>query len=305
MDLNRFNIVVVGAGALGCAVLKRLASEDFASITVVDGDVVTEKNLINQPLYTRDDAIGSVNKADAVSAHLKSTARTVIKSRPLYVGEMRVDDVISGADLVVDLTDNAETRLIINDACIRMNVPLTIASIRGEQGFFYTIYNDMACFNCISRNTRFEDSQGCANVNVAYADGLGKLISEEIKEFLALKRPQGFTSVNLKTGHSSTVSIKKDINCETCSAHSYTHSLDNGLIQLCGDGIKFSLQQGLDIEAVMAKIGGVYLGSAKGSIRVGNASKSVLISEEGDFLFSGYDKEGAKEFIDRALSSLS
>ncbi len=297
-----FNIVVIGAGALGCAVINRLAKEGSFFITVVDGDIVTEKNLLNQSLYTSEDAARSVNKADAIAAHFKKEGSINIKSRPFYVGEVRIDQVAARADIVVDLTDNIATRLVINDACIRMKIPLLVASIRGERGFVYIIDGKNACFNCIRRNTTLNGEHDCSNVSAIYADKLGGFVSLKIKDFLLSKKACAFSSVDLRTDAVSSIIIKKDKNCETCSAHSYTHSLDAGFVQICGDGIKFSAQKSVDLDSLSAAIGVIGTKRIGGLLRVGVGDKTVLVSHEGDFLFSGYTKEEAENFIERALS---
>ncbi|MCL5009737.1 MAG: ThiF family adenylyltransferase [Candidatus Parvarchaeota archaeon] len=302
MDLNRFNIVVIGAGALGGAVLSKLIQAGPASIKIVDGDVVTAKNSVNQPLFTKKDADGFVNKADAIVSKFSSTSSVRLVSEPFYVGEERIDSVIEGVDIVIDTTDNNETRLVINDACVRKRIPLAIASVRGNNGLLYIVDGNNACFNCIYRNGKKVDSSGCASVTAQRAQTVGVKAVDAVVNFLMYRTECPFTNVNADTGSTLETYIKKDSNCETCQKHIHLDRAGGGFIQICGEGIKFSLQKKIDLKRIaVAFPSAVYMQDGR-LLRMDSGSRSVLISDEGDFLFSGYDIEGAKTFISSVLS---
>lgn len=308
MDLNRFNLTVIGAGALGCAVLPRLLSRGFNAIKIVDGDIVTKPNLKNQPLYSETDAEGMKNKAEAAASYLiKGYPEARLTYHAFYVGENRVSGVIDGADMVLDMTDNAETRLIINDACVKKGVPLLVASVNGKNGFFYTINGKNACFNCIYRNSGMKREGGCANTPIGLVDALGAMVAKEVEGVLASgvkKRKVLFTSISARDKTISRVAITRDPQCETCGLHRYTHRFEGGFIQMCGNGLKFSLQRDLDLAKLsgnlrcpVSKEGGHTLFYKKGA-------RTVLVSDNGDFLFTGYDESEAKQFVFDVLAAL-
>lgn len=300
MGLNRFNLVVIGAGALGCAVLEKLVDINFASVRVVDGDIVTMGNLKNQRLYSKEDAFDSRYKATAAVARLKGKNDiTVFTAFPFYMGEKRVNDILDGADLVLDLTDNLETRLTINDACAKNGIPLLVASLRTKDGFFYLIDWSNACFNCIQRNSSSKGEEGCVNIQAASAAFIGELMVNEVLSFFEGKAEFFFNSISFEPEKVSRITIKKDPNCEVCGKHKYTHHLENEFIQMCGEGIKFSMQQDLDIKKLEKLLPGAIKKNDGQAIMFKNLDKAVFISNSGDFLFNGYTLDEAKKLIAR------
>jgi len=302
MGLNRFNLVVICAGALGSSLLLHISKDVFGSVKIVDGDIVTKKNLSNQKLYDITDVLGPKRKADAAVEHLETLNNTTkFLSRPFYIGERNILKVIRGTNLVIDLTDNIETRLIINDACAAQKIPLLVTSLRGSEGFFYLIDWNGACFNCIYRNASVKamvEKGDCARISSRYAKILTKLILNEIELFFADRgKEHVFNSISLSDGTIKKVKINRDGHCEACGKHEYLHKLENGFIQMCGDGIKFSLQRSLDLKKLAEKLHIVDYGVKNDVIFFKRGKKSVLISDDGDFLFTGYSKASAQNFI--------
>ncbi len=305
MHLNTFNLVVIGAGALGCAVLESLGKLDFFSIRIVDGDIVSKDNLKNQTLYSEDDAKQLRYKSDAAKSALeKINSKTRFTSEHFYVGEARIDDILENADLVIDATDNVNTRLIINDACYRYKIPFIFGSLKGNKGFMYIADWKAACFNCIYRNLKLEDAEGCGVISEEAAASAGTLLVDKAIKFLTRKGGQDtFVSFSLAPLSVSEVKINRDEGCETCSVHSYKHRLENGFIQMCGNGIKFSLQRRVDLEKLAIRLKNADFKDGKTALLYKDKEKTIFISDLGDFLFSGYEKEEAKNFIDSLFSS--
>ncbi len=300
MHLNRFNLVVIGAGVLGCAVLTQMVGRYFSSVSIVDGDIVTQKNLKNQRLYSEKDAAEMLNKSRAAVVHLSALNSSVkYNSFPFYIGEQRILGVIKGADLVLDFTDNSETRLIINDACFKFKIPLLIASIRGKNGFFYLIDWKHACYNCIYTNLQKSYNENCANTHYESAMRLGALIEKELSRFIAGDNGFLFNSVSLNTNRAHSIEIAKDPHCGTCGASKHMHSLDHGFIQACGDGLKFSSQHKIDLRAVCRAFPAAIKKANRQAVFLGGVNKHVLISRTGDFLFTGYSRNEALHFISR------
>ncbi len=126
-------VLVIGAGGLGCPVLSYLAAAGVGTIGIMDFDVVEISNLQRQVIYDVTD-IGK-NKAFAASQKLK-TFNPLIHIIAIEKGIEKSNalEIISEYDLVVDATDNFETRYLINDACVILNKPFVFASILGFEG---------------------------------------------------------------------------------------------------------------------------------------------------------------------------
>jgi molybdopterin/thiamine biosynthesis adenylyltransferase len=126
-------VLVIGAGGLGCPVLSYLVAAGVGNIAIMDYDKVEVSNLQRQVIYDMSD-LGK-NKALAASQKLKAFNPLVnIETIEKGLEKANALEIISGYDVVVDATDNFETRYLINDGCILLNKPFVFASILGFEG---------------------------------------------------------------------------------------------------------------------------------------------------------------------------
>ncbi len=304
MSLNRFNVAVIGAGALGCAVLSGLSRLGFASVRIVDGDIVQKRNLGNQPVFSDTDVEMGAFKADAAVKYFNSlSVSTAFISFPFYVGDKRIHGVIEDTDLVIDLTDNLETRLVVNDACLKEKVPMLASSIRGKDGFFYLVDGRKACFNCISTNLSGNSaSADCASISREDAESLAKPVVRHIISFFDGNVDTRFFSVDLKTGSMAGVAINKDPSCDVCGSNKRAHTLKSGFIQMCGDGLKISLQRDVDLSFLESKLTGFSVRRGDRDIIATNGDKQLLVSGFGDILFTGFSRQEAEKLISHVFS---
>ncbi|MGN6743926.1 MAG: ThiF family adenylyltransferase [Amnibacterium sp.] len=127
-------VVVVGAGGLGSALLPPLVAAGIGTVVVVDGDVVEVTNLHRQTLHGEQD-LGAEKTASAVAAlRLLAPAATEVVGDPRFLDATTVDEVVAGADLVVDGTDSIETRYLLDAATEAAGIPLVWGSATGTTG---------------------------------------------------------------------------------------------------------------------------------------------------------------------------
>jgi len=167
--LGSAHAAVVGAGALGSMSSQLLARAGVGTITLIDRDVVDWTNLQRQVLYTEADAEAGVAKATAAAAALRAINSSIAVrafaseaeygsiERLLELGESshgvegtesepeRGDDSIpaiesaGGVDVIVDGTDNFETRMLLNDVAVKHGVPLVHGGAIGTRGMVMTV----------------------------------------------------------------------------------------------------------------------------------------------------------------------
>ncbi|GIX66349.1 molybdenum cofactor synthesis protein 3 / molybdopterin synthase sulfurylase, putative [Babesia caballi] len=146
-------VLVVGAGGLGAPILLYLAAGGIGIIGVMDGDVVETSNLHRQVIH--DEANEGMNKA--ASAKLRMTK---LHSQGTYIayerfcGKEEAENVVPLYDIIVDATDNPQTRYLLNDACVKYRKILVIASSIGTQGQLMVFNHveestETPCFRCI------------------------------------------------------------------------------------------------------------------------------------------------------------
>lgn len=139
--------VVIGAGGLGSAVLPILAAAGVGKITVVDDDLVDETNLHRQILHGADDLGRAKVESAADTVHRQSPQTAVIAHRGLFTAGT-APTILAGADILIDGSDNNETRFVANDAAAAAGIPLVWGSAlrwSGQVGIAWsgTDYRDL------------------------------------------------------------------------------------------------------------------------------------------------------------------
>ncbi len=142
-------VLVIGLGALGGHIANNLARAGIGHIKLVDRDVIELNNLQRQILYDEDDVGRSkVMVAAEKLKKINSDIRIDAYLRDLNFSNAEL--MIKGTDVVVDGTDNMETRFLINDVCVKNEIPWIYAGAIGTQGMTMTIIpHDSPCLKCI------------------------------------------------------------------------------------------------------------------------------------------------------------
>ena len=126
-------VIVIGAGGLASSALTYLASMGIGNITIVDDDKVSLNNLPRQILYTYQD-VGEY-KVEVAKRRLEmlnpDVKVSIYKER---LTSQNVSRIIKGHDIVLDCTDNFETKFLIDDTCHTLNIPFVIAGVSDYQG---------------------------------------------------------------------------------------------------------------------------------------------------------------------------
>lgn len=142
-------VLLVGAGGLGSPTALYLAAAGIGTIGIVDSDVVDESNLQRQVLHTTE----RVGMLKVESARLTLNAlnpEVQVNSHDTRLVPENVDDIIDQYDIVVDGTDNFDTRYMINEVCVRLGKPNVSASILSFDGQL-SVFNppEGPCYKCV------------------------------------------------------------------------------------------------------------------------------------------------------------
>jgi sulfur-carrier protein adenylyltransferase/sulfurtransferase len=126
-------VLLLGAGGLGSPAALYLAAAGVGTLGIVDNDVVDLSNLQRQVIHSTD-RIG-VSKVQSAEQTIKALNPDVdVVKHELRLGPANVVDVIKGYDIVVDGLDNFPTRYLLNDASVRLGIPVVSAAILGFEG---------------------------------------------------------------------------------------------------------------------------------------------------------------------------
>lgn len=126
--LGNASVCVLGAGGLGCPAMVYLAAAGIGRITVIDSDVVEESNLQRQVLHRVED-IGTPKVESAARALRELNPLVDVVTRQVRLTPDNVRTELAGHDIVLDGTDNFETRYTVDDACTDLGLPRVWAAV--------------------------------------------------------------------------------------------------------------------------------------------------------------------------------
>ena len=118
------SVAVVGCGALGTVIAGTLVRAGVGKVRIIDRDYIELNNLQRQILFDEEDIAKGLPKAIAASEKLRRV-NSQVEVEPIVadVTPDNVEDMINDVDLVMDGTDNFEVRFLLNDACVKHDVP--------------------------------------------------------------------------------------------------------------------------------------------------------------------------------------
>jgi molybdopterin/thiamine biosynthesis adenylyltransferase len=144
-------VVIVGCGATGSALSSLLARSGFGYLRIIDRDYVEPSNLQRQVLFDEADATESLPKAIAATRKIRAF-NSEIEVEP-HVADLtpdNIEELLGNVQLILDGTDNFETRYLINDFAVRENLPWIYAAGVGSYAVTMNILpGDTACLACI------------------------------------------------------------------------------------------------------------------------------------------------------------
>ncbi|MGI6854094.1 molybdopterin-synthase adenylyltransferase MoeB [Mesorhizobium sp. 1B3] len=126
--LKRARVLVVGAGGLGAPVLQYLAAAGVGTLGIIDDDTVSLSNLHRQVVHDAS-AVGRRKTESAAAAILRINPHTIVERHDLRLEAGNVGALVAAYDLVVDGSDNFETRYAVADACAKEKRPLVHAAV--------------------------------------------------------------------------------------------------------------------------------------------------------------------------------
>lgn len=159
-------VLLVGVGGLGCAVAQYLVASGVGTLTLVDNDVVDASNLQRQILHGEKD-VGLSKCASAYQSLSQLNSSTKLNTIEHRLNDVELLSQLADHDLVIDCSDNLDTRNQLNRLCWQANTPLVSgAAIRMEGQLFCMIpAQGTACYACVSQFFA-EPSLSCADAGV-------------------------------------------------------------------------------------------------------------------------------------------
>jgi molybdopterin-synthase adenylyltransferase len=239
--------VLVGCGALGTVVANLLVRAGLGRLRIIDRDFVEASNLQRQTLFEEADAREALPKATAAERRLRAINSDVrVEGVVADLTPENSEELLGGFELILDGTDNFETRLLVNDLAIARNVPWIYAAAVGSYGVTMTIRpGATACLACLTQGDEKSATLGAeatcdtAGVVNAAVGVIASIEAAEATKLLAGKAEalnQRLISCDVWSGRFQSIRIARNPDCRACGRREFAY-LDGDAqphITMCG-----------------------------------------------------------------------
>lgn len=221
--LRSSKVALIGCGGLGSPAALYLAAAGVGTLRLIEPDVVDLSNLQRQILFSEEDR--GRTKIQAATARLKSlNSGVTIETREEKLSAQNALSLLQGCDLVLDGSDNFATRYVVNDACVKLRLPLVSASVLRFEGHV-GVYNWRGgpCYRCLFSEAPppgFAPACSEAGVLGVVPGVLGTLqATEALKILLGVGEPLSgrFLTMDLLRNDHQTLTYHKNPSCAACA----------------------------------------------------------------------------------------
>ena len=242
--LGKSRATIIGLGALGSMLANHLVRAGVGYVRLCDRDFVELDNLQRQVLYDEDDVKANLPKAAAAAAKLaRINSEVQLDPRVCDVNYANAEELAKDVDIVVDGTDNFETRFVLNDACVKLGRPWVYGGCVGSYGMVMTVLpGEGPCFACLvgglpaPGSSATCDTAGVLNTAVSI---VASLQANEAIKLLAGKKDAllgGLQTLDVWHNTQQLIRVPRSESCVVCGKREFKHLEANpsGATSLCG-----------------------------------------------------------------------
>ncbi len=264
-------VLLVGCGALGTVLANTLVRAGVGFLRICDRDYIERDNLQRQILFDEDDIAANLPKAEAGAAKLRRiNPQVTVEAVVADVNAANIEPLAQGASLLLDGTDNFETRYLINDLAVKTGRPWVYGAVIGGTGLCMTIVpGDTPCLRCVFEEApppEFNPTCDTAGVLGAAVNLVASLQSIEAMKLLMGKADQinrRLVSIDAWSGrvtHLNVQSARDGGNCICCKQRRFEYlSGERGstTLTLCGrNAVQISgrASESVNLEVIAGKL---------------------------------------------------
>jgi molybdopterin-synthase adenylyltransferase len=238
------HITVVGCGATGSALASLLARAGLGTIRIIDRDYVEPSNLQRQSLFDESDAAESLPKAIAAAKKIAAfNSEIAVEPHVTDLTPVNIGELFQETQLILDGTDNFETRYLINDFAVKNSLAWIYTAAVGSYGVTMNVLPaNTACLACIFSDPpqgTFETCETAGILNSAVNLAASIAATEAIKLLVGADRWLRRTLLSFDVWRNERAEVAADKprpGCRTCGEHEFPHLAGEGRphITLCG-----------------------------------------------------------------------
>ena len=218
------HVLIIGAGALGSANAEMFVRAGVGTVTIVDRDYVDWSNLQRQQLYAESDVENNLPKAVAAKKRLEEINSEVrVEALVQDVTAEELEELVTDVDVMIDATDNFETRFIVNDIAQKYAIPWIYGACVGSYGLSYTILpSKTPCLSCLLQSIPLGGAT-CDTAGII-SPAVSLVVSHQVTEALKLlvedyeSLREGLVSFDVWKNEYSCMNVQKlrKHNCPSC-----------------------------------------------------------------------------------------
>lgn len=239
-------VAIVGCGATGSALASLLARAGAGQLRIIDRDYVEASNLQRQSLFEESDAAESLPKAIAAARRISAfNSEIVTESRVEDLVPRNINVLLEGMDVILDGTDNFETRYLVNDYAVKNSMPWIYAAAVGSYGVTLNVVpGETACLACIFPDTpggmvETCETSGILNtaVNVVASIAAMEAMKLLVGDEAAARLRKTLWSYDVWTNrHAEIAAETPRAGCRVCGEREFVHLAGEGRphITMCG-----------------------------------------------------------------------
>jgi len=213
--LQTKTVLIIGGGGLGSSSSEILTRMGIGKIIVVDYDCVHESNLHRTSLFSEKDI--DAPKAATLKKKLQNiNSNTTIQAYNKRITKENIERYTANVDLIIDATDNIDTRFLINAISLMNNNDWVYAGVYSTVGMVMGIIpKQTPCFHCITNNVAHQNNEIPVMGNLPMITAA--IQCTEAMKILLGKQPSGLIIYDIWNQHFDTLFIKKNPKCESCA----------------------------------------------------------------------------------------
>jgi molybdopterin-synthase adenylyltransferase len=263
-------VLVAGAGALGSSIAEILARAGVGLIRIADRDYLELHNLQRQTLYTEADVEAGLPKAAAAAEHLKRINSTItVEPHVVDITRETIEPLVQGVSVILDGTDNLQTRYLLNDAALRWGIPWVYSGVIGVCGVSMTVVGgEGPCLRCLYPAApppgATETCDVAGVLGPAAQMVAASAAAEAIKRIVGGPPAKGLMVADLWVGSTERMEVPRNPGCPACVHGVYDYldadEWDRDVVRLCGRDavqVRFGLNPDLADLGSRLQAGGV------------------------------------------------
>jgi len=292
-QLKESKVAIVGLGATGSVMAEHLARHGV-NLLLIDRDYLEPNDVYSSSIYTPDQCKKALPKA--LAAEKKLEVFTDVEPHVESLNPENVN-ILKDVDLVLDGTDNLETRFLINEYSKKEDIPWIYTAAIGEEG--YSMFFENKCFNCVFEKVGAGSLETCETAGILreISTIAGSKSAEKAVKYLIGKNVEE----KLETVSGESFSVE-NTGCEVCEDGSYPHlESERSTVAVCGEN-KYQLNREIGEDAMTRlRETGDTIADNDYLLRVSIDGREITAFDSGRIILQAKDKGHAETVLSEIL----